>query len=195
MSPDRWIGVAVLIVALACSRQEATEGLADNDGHFNEALPLRSTDSETIAQIEADGRAFPRDDSVHVAREYVTTAGTSLRECVQMPPDTVVARRSGEFVVGGMMDLATGRRAKVWWKPLNSSVQMQLLVRGRRLGLPADTLRFESADVTGTRDSRTLEWIPEIMFFPSGFSLPSPGTWVVVATSGRNWGCFVFQRS
>jgi hypothetical protein len=30
-------------------------------------------------------------------------------------------------------------------------------------------------------------------FFPSGITFSKPGEWVVVATSGRNWGCFVFE--
>jgi hypothetical protein len=188
----------LLCAALGCSGegQAAQDHGLERGDAFAAALPLGSSDELTIAAIEAEGSAFPRGGSMPWDPWYAQLEGTSARECVPMPIDTLTARRSGDFAVGGgMLALAEGRRAKVWWKPRNSATEMELLVRGRRLGSGGDTLRFQSVDLAGSRESETLEWIPESMFFPSGFTLPLPGTWVVVATSGSDWGCFMLRRS
>jgi hypothetical protein len=125
---------------------------------------------------DADGHWPPRSDPD--TRRVVV--GTSVR--------------SGEFVIGGQIATPPGRPAKAWWKPLVSTMDMTLLLRGRRLGgTPADTLRFETAEVVAPLHSETLEPYADEAAFPAGNFFPSAGTWVVVATSRRNWGCFVIS--
>jgi len=123
----------------------------------------------------------------------MTLVGSPSRECVPVPPEREKAVRSGEFVIGGSLNaLVQGPPFKVWWKPLESSMDMQLLVRGRLLDTPTDTMRLVATEVTASMDSKTLEPFVEEAFFPTGTAFPSAGTWVVVATARRNWGCFLF---
>ena len=162
------------------------------------SLPLGSTDSATVAAVEAEGARFPRDSIVPTpSSRYdsgtLTLVGRPSRECVPVPPDGGKAVRSGEFVIGGRLHaLVHGPPIKIWWKPLDSSMDMKLLVRGRLLATPSDTMRLVATEVTASMDSKTLEPFVEEAFFPTGTAFPSAGTWVVVATTRRNWGCFLF---
>lgn len=207
----RGVAIAIIVaIGSACSSRpdagsEAT-GLAAPLPEQLTALPLGPTDLATIEAVEAEATAFPRDSVVNpIPRHWLerppeleeqigpppVLVGGPSRECVRVPAEDGHIVRSGEFVVGGVLSaLVHGRPIKFWWKPLNSSMNMELLVRGRSLGTPSDTLRFESSDVTSTLDSETLEPYEEEAAFV-GIAFPSAGTWVVVATSGRNWGCFV----
>ena len=114
--------------------------------------------------------------------------------------------RSGEFVIGGMLGgtsaLRVGRAGKVWWAPLHQSRDMPpLVVRGRHLtavrgpGLtvPADTVRHVKSNVAWPVTSGAPP-VPEAereYFFPSGITVPQGGRWLLIATSGENWGCFI----
>jgi hypothetical protein len=105
--------------------------------------------------------------------------------------------RSGEFVIGGQLGGAyrlndeinaklgaPGLIRKIWWTPLHfASVMPALVVSGRKLGVPSDTLQFLSSRIAWNSDSE--------YFFPSGFRIPSAGRWLLVASSGPNWGCFI----
>ena len=176
------------------------------------ALPRGPTDSATIAAIETEGAAFPRDSVLPSFPRYEWTEemerdigpapsiyGGSERECVDVPTEPTVGGlvrippvRSGEFVVSGAPAPVEGRRSKLVWTPMSASMDMTLLLRGRRLGFPADTLRREITDVIARLHSETHEPYADEAAFPSGIALPAAGVWVVVATSRRNWGCFVF---
>jgi hypothetical protein len=90
--------------------------------------------------------------------------------------------------------MRAGEVGKVWWAPLHYSHDMPpLLVRGRSLTNPRDTVRFTSARIAwpvfpGAKS------VPEAelkYFFPSGITIPKPGRWLLIATSGANWGCFI----
>ncbi len=99
--------------------------------------------------------------------------------------------RSGEFIIGGQLSgrvaMVAGQRGKVWWAPLHHArIMPPLLVRGRNLSAPNDTVRFITRMVAQTVGQAPLQY-----FFPSGILVPRPGRWLMVATSGANWGCFI----
>jgi hypothetical protein len=103
------------------------------------------------------------------------------------------AIRAGDFSIGAQItSMRASRPAKIWWVPLHdpSRGANGLLVRAARIdsaATAADTLRFTKLDYGWTLDRR-----PEA-FFPSSFTLPTPGTWLAVATSGTDWGCLIMS--
>lgn len=161
-------------------------------------LPGGEVTDSFIAVIELEGQRWPRPASPpslprsHGSRHV---GGNADRRCVTAVAG--IAVRSGEFVIGGDHPLSSRRLNKVWWAPLVNAKAMHLVVRGQLLGSPADTLRFESSSVAhpvAPGQSRAQEDIDDY-FFPSGFPVPSAGSWVVVATSGPNWGCFILPAT
>lgn len=118
-----------------------------------------------------------------------------------MPQGRLV--RSGEFVIAGQFDFANGLRAgranRISWAPLfNAAVMPPLLIEGRNLS-GSDSIRTRVVSVAQVgnyfpRDrakaapSGTHEY-----FYPSSISLPSRGSWMLVATSGPNWGCVILN--
>jgi len=110
--------------------------------------------------------------------------------------------QSGDFKIGGQISpafpLIAGQRGKIWWAPVHNSKNMPpLLVRGRNLTTMKDTVRFTLTGIAFPIPSSGAR-VPEserTYFFPSGTTLPTPGRWLVVATSGTNWGCFVLTVS
>jgi hypothetical protein len=170
------------------------------------ALPRAESLSELSAAVEAGGSIFPRDSIVPSPPPHPTETSPALlerlgppprmvggpeRQCVEVPKERGITARSGEFIIGGWLHgLVSGRPMKIWYKPLPSSMDTELTVRGRLLGAASDTLRFESDNVVAPLHSETLEPYEDEAFFPSGTEFPTPGTWLLVATSGRSWGCF-----
>jgi hypothetical protein len=114
--------------------------------------------------------------------------GRSERKCVE--GFDLGPIRSGEFVIGGelggrMLSSPRGLQ-KIYWIPLHPSEVDTLVVRGTLLDSPRDTTRFVSADRAHAIPSRE-------MFYPSLVSLPKNGRWLMVATSGPDWGCFILK--
>jgi hypothetical protein len=166
----------------------------------------------SIAEAEAEGAAFAREaapSSLPYGFRPGNVRGTDERKCVPFPDRAVMShtnawensRRSGEFVVGGMITegLQAGVAAKVFWVPLHDpeSRKAQLLVRSVRLGQPAITAQFSRSDYASSlkaeRVSGETRYVRDgdSIFYPSGFSLPSAGQWLLVATSANDWGCFI----
>ena len=156
----------------------------------------------TIPAAEAEGAAFPRSAAPHtVARDFRSpVSGTSERRCVVPPPDSLLGDtlRSGDFIVRGSIGRRTGpmghslgRARKLLWEPLHNPyvypTRSGLLVRAVRLGHSSDTLRLAVAHAAypGIKMKYTEAG------YPSGFNFPSPGEWLMVATSGTDWGCFL----
>lgn len=152
------------------------------------ALPSLMTRAD-LQSIEAEALSHPTLPSSHIEpiywRENVIP-GSKDRRCVDVPQQGPV--RSGDFVIwyGAPDWLRAGRVNKVAWGPSENSREMTLRVRGRLFGESA------SFDLTSTSLGRALDE-DRSFFFPSGTTFPKAGEWVVVATSGRNWGCFVFH--
>jgi len=146
----------------------------------------------TVARAEAEGKKWP---SVSVPSTQPEHSGTRVlfgdapRTCVGA--FSIGPLRSGELLVGGEIggaDAVKGsvRAAKVWWMPKYPVRNDSLVVRAALLGSPSDTMRIVMT--TWAWSSQKGPW-----FYPSATRLPKTGRWLVVATSGPNWGCFVFE--
>jgi hypothetical protein len=153
-------------------------------------VPRGETEAAIIAAAEADGAAYP-----HPARD---SSAAAPRRCVA--GHDVGPEKSGEFTIGGMLGgprgMVAGREGKVWWSPLYRAANMPpLVVRGRRLVAPMDTLWFTSDRIAWPVPGPHMQ-VPESerqYFFPSGITMPREGRWLVIATSGANWGCFILS--
>jgi hypothetical protein len=77
---------------------------------------------------------------------------------------------------------------KVLWLPLHDPRERRdaLLLRGTRIGHPADSIRIRVPEAAAN---------PRATGFPSLVSFPKAGQWVVVATAGNDWGCFLVTMS
>jgi hypothetical protein len=161
----------------------------------------------TVQAAEAEGAAFPRGATpAAVATDFTSPfAGTAERKCVVPPPDDSLAGstlRSGEFILRGQFGRTTGpmgyvigRARKLLWEPLHNPyvypTRSGLLVRGVRLGHPTDTLRLAVARAAypGVKLKYTEAG------YPSDFRFRSAGQWLMVATSGFDWGCFLLTTA
>jgi hypothetical protein len=150
----------------------------------------------TIRAAEEEGAAFPRSKAQTLPPTFKDgeTAGTADRKCVEFPEGLEVgSRRSGDFVVGGSIpNLSAGREGKVWWAPMHDPAgsKATLVVRSARLDQPTITSRFTSSHYAWPVAA---DWsvLRDHAFYPSGFSLPTPGRWLLAVTSGDDWGCFI----
>lgn len=163
------------------------------------AGPLNAQDfafpeTDLVAAAEAFGAAFPRPTDVPPVPETMPEPeGSAERVCVEVTRKTTFAR-SGEMVVGGRLDDLRSGANKVWWKPLNSSLDMTIRVTGVSLESPGIPIDFEIGPPTAPyANERPLRQIPEEAFFPGGATFATPGRWIAVGTSGSDWGCFVFD--
>ncbi|MEP6834041.1 MAG: hypothetical protein ABJB74_11630 [Gemmatimonas sp.] len=165
----------------------------------------------SVAAAEEEGRTLPRGGPADTARlaSMKAEAGSSDRACATVPrsafandPARALATgaysstvRTGDFTVGGGIGrMMAGEVTKIYWVPLHdpSDDAQGLLVRAVRLGpdaQPADTVRSSTMAYASTMGR------PGHIFFPSGFTLPKAGSWLVVATSGLDWGCMIMPVS
>lgn len=149
-------------------------------------IPHGASADAIVMAAEAEGRLYER----------VAERGDSVpRSCVT-GWDAGPAR-SGEFTIGGQISafrpLRAGKTGKIWWKPLKAAADMPpLVVRGRNLGNARDSVHYRTTAVAWPGSPGVI--VPpsrRSYFFPSGFAVPSAGRWLVIATSGTNWGCFI----
>lgn len=164
--------------------------------------------SLTVADAEGEGLGFPHaaQPAVMPSMFYLPFAGTDRRVCTRSLPDDSIpdgSLRSGEFLLRGRFTgpwgLHADKGAKMLWMPLHGPVSASaalsgrewrkeamkaapLLLRAVRVGYPADSLR---QTVTGLAGG------PEQFGFPSDLRFPTSGEWLVVATAGDDWGCFL----
>jgi hypothetical protein len=152
----------------------------------------------SVAAAEAEGAALPRRAApAPVAPDFTRpSGGTAARKCVAPSASDADASgqlRSGEFLVRGRFvgrfGLQALKASKIYWMPLHDPLDYPnaLLIRATRIGHPDDAFRLAVADWAypghgHERDSG----------FPSLVTFPSPGTWLVLATMGDDWGCFLF---
>ena len=141
-----------------------------------------------IAAAEEAGSAFPRAEGASVA---------SSRKCLSVRSDQIVFPTTQGYpasyrLVSGEFSAAslsfgwdqTYEQAKMPLTPeYPTKVGNGLTLSVTRIDPPGETLRF---DVSGFPRN---EW-----FFPAWPRFPTPGRWMIVATAGVNWGCFVIDR-
>ena len=180
------IGVATLGAALAC----ALTGHSVTAQDFA-SLPPTSDATELVALVEDAGQALatvPEGLSEPTYWMEVPGAGTSERRCVEVPTPGPV--RSGEFRLTYMpVRPQAGRPHKIAWSPTDGSPSMSLQVRGRLVSDSESALALRTSRIARTTGADDDTWY----FFPSMIEFPASGEWVVVATSGANWGCFIFD--
>lgn len=159
-----------------------------------------SLESEIVAAAEREVATFPlKAEPPRRMKKLFTSAdthGTGARRCVAGIGRGPV--RSGEFVIGGELsgkdprDTRKGVAPKIWWSPLHHGPKMELLVRGRHVGAGGE-YRFLGTTVAhssqGPNQQTPIE--EREYFFPSGIEFLHSGKWVVVATQGSDWGCFI----
>jgi hypothetical protein len=158
----------------------------------SKTLPVR----QTIADAEAEGATYPHGPS----REHDPTSfggrGPAARTCTHGPTTLSTSNpwqiRSGDFVIGGQIGGARppGVRvpSKIWWSPYHNPAEYgtTLVVRGARLGARGDTLRYEQPHYAW-------QVLKTDSFFPSGITIPRAGKWLLIATAGDDWGCFILS--
>jgi hypothetical protein len=161
----------------------------------------------TVREAEAQGADFAHDAPQVVQQPYFSDfpfGGTAERRCVaaagyvaytsSMPNGSL---RSGDFIVRGEFSKASWggfqavKEHKVLWLPLHGSSlhKAPLVVRAARIGNAADSVRLR---IQGLTHGTSGESEP-LYGYPSEVSFPSAGQWVIVATAGNDWGCFVLD--
>ncbi len=154
----------------------------------------------TIREAEAEGAGRPHESAEVPSQSYFKDsrfAGTAERRCVSDAAYPVFpdgSLRSGDFIlrggVGGPLGFLAGKGKKVLWAPLHGSPSRKppLVLRAVRIGNPDDSVRFRIEGlVHGGRGPQALYG------YVSEASLPTAGQWLVVATAGNDWGCFVLK--
>ncbi len=152
----------------------------------------------SVAAAEAEGAAFPRGAaptfvSINFSHPF---DGTAERKCVA--PSATEGQseqlRSGEILIRGQFVGEWGPEArrtnKFLWIPVHNPFEFPnaLLLRAARIGHPEDAFRVAIADwgYEGRGHERESG-------FPSGVALPKAGSWMIIATAGDDWGCFLFS--
>lgn len=160
-----------------------------------------STEQQLVATVEREAASFPRDSALplRMKKAFTSTdiAGSSERKCVAGSGSGPL--RSGEFIIGGQLSGVDSRQRirsvapKIWWSPLHHAPKMELVVRARQVERGGGEYRFHGVTVAWGVPSAG-ENVPENereYFFPSGIEFLHSGKWIIVATQGPDWGCFI----
>ena len=173
------------VVAAAANAQTMNMGRA--------ALPADSVAS-SVQIADAQGARLPSVPAPELSQYSLLTAqypGTSDHRCVEVGEAYRI--RSGDFVVAGF---SVYRRVwhtgwgKLMWMPYHPQPANpgQLVVRATRLDAPAPQWIFEREGGLAHSPGANLDYS-----YPSGFYLPTTGRWMLVASAGTNWGCFIYN--
>lgn len=158
-----------------------------------------ATADSLIASAEADGATHPRAErSRPLPAEWDARSwwGSADRKCVEVRGRGPA--RSGEFIIGGELGtdppIYAGIAVKIWWAPLHNSRTMEpLSVVGERLSSPMQMrLTLETVAFPVQPGQRIAEADREY-FYPGDTVIPDAGRWLLVASSGDNWGCFIMN--
>lgn len=147
----------------------------------------------SIADAEAEAQRHPRAPlPSQVRAAFQDSPGLAERTCVDVERHRPLAPeagvRSGEFIAGPFAMYANewksqqGNFGKLWWIPLHTNAFPGLTVRAVLLDDPS-IRRVFSESIVGHGSGGA--------FYPSTVVLPTPGRWLLVATAGPDWGCFL----
>jgi hypothetical protein len=133
---------------------------------------------DTVAVVESEGASFAHADGVDPkTRHCADTAASGERDV-----------RSGDFTVGVFplrRRFAATDSVKLYWIPAHTQelAKQRVAFRAIRLDGPSTAVGFEHGDWAFSAGGSP--------FLPSTISFPSNGRWLLVMTSGVNWGCFI----
>ena len=190
----RSAAVVLGIVSSIALTATASIGLQNNTA----AVLTGNTEAEIVAAAERAAAAFKVDTrGPSLPAKYFSepaTPGNAERKCVAASGMGPI--RSGQFAIGGLLsERGKTGELKIWWAPMHHAASMSLVVRGRMVGSPGATTEFLSSNVAWPvpRSGQTVPVAERQYFFPSGVYFSSPGTWILVATQGSDWGCFILN--
>jgi hypothetical protein len=152
--------------------------------------PIRVARSVLLPRYHEAVVAAEREGSKHPGSPDTTMAD---RRCVDADLYTdargLGISRSGDFTAGTFSAYAAVWRhggGKLWFTPRLVDTAATLVVRARRLDATAAPFEYRKrrlARAVGTDD----------LFYATTIRLPAPGVWLLIATAGPNWGCFLFS--
>jgi hypothetical protein len=150
---------------------------------MNAQAPPRSVET-----AEADGAKYSKAADGAELAVFADAFGSRARRCVDA--ETHVMARSGEFVAGPFdtyVSLAGTGRRKVWWAPRDTATATMppLQLRATKVGAPDVTVSWTLPSVVRNENG---------YFFNTLVLFPQNGKWLVVVSSGNNWGCFVLNE-
>ena len=151
----------------------------------------------SVAAAEAEGAAYPHGSAAVYTPTAFTSAftGSTERRCTVQPSSAEAnsgSVRSGEIIartrLTGPWGLKANRGHKILWIPLHNPFEFRdtLLIRAVGIDSPADSFRISIPDWAYSPGMK------QESGFPSEVRFPTPGNWLVVATAGSDWGCFVW---
>jgi hypothetical protein len=142
---------------------------------------------QTVEAAEAEGARHPKTSAMSTDHAmYAEAFGPLERRCVDA--EKHVTARSGEFVAGPFdrhVLMAGNLRRKVWWAPKQTAVVPPMQLRAVKVGAPEVTVTWTFTSVASNENG---------VFFPTTVRFPEGGKWLVVVTSGDNWGCFLLDE-
>lgn len=185
--------LALTMVPSPASAQQRPWGPLARPGLVDSVGPLRTEQiPRTIEDAEREGAEWPQITAAPT--QPVRGRDTTVMFTVPGPRTCTVGKelgpaRSGEFLIGAQLSGSVagthGNLTKIWWRPDHPALEYDLLVRGRSLTNSADTMRMVFTDWAHVGG--------ESWFFPSGTIFPTAGRWLVIASHGPNWGCFILE--
>jgi len=157
-----------------------------------------NTPPDSIEVAEAEATTYPSStppDPLPAIFAEEDRVGTADRKCVETNDNSEA--RSGEFIAGSFKDYPASWReghGKMWWVPLHTpgsnwypSYINSLVIRATRLDQSGENTTFSSSALAWT------EGPSRATFFPTDIHLPTEGLWMLVATAGPDWGCFILD--
>lgn len=170
--------------------------------HRGDAAALRGGDRDSRPHPPAahhrgrrsGGQVHPRRPPPEDADpRFANTWGNPDHSCVdlgQFSPEQSARpneARSGEFIAGPfafyMDEWPRDRKfSKMWWMPLHTDDMPGITVRAILLDDPSRTVVVRQPLVAYNEGGR---------FYPSEVALRDAGRWLLIVTSGHDWGCFI----
>jgi hypothetical protein len=134
------------------------------------------------------GFRLPKLDHAEWQKRWSTIPGSAARRCVQVKNRSAV--RSNSFIVGNFRSYirywdGTMNNSKLAYTPLYPEQTAP------PLAVNAEPLDGQPAGPWVVSGGNGYAWAMNGMpFYATGTLLPHRGRWRLVATAGRNWGCF-----